>query len=138
MSKLEVINRYFDARARSNLSALQEIFDPDIEIYNVHLPVFRGREGIERYNSDFKGRIAYCEFEILEVLERENLALVEWKAELKYKKGAQVAGVEVAEPFILELRGVNRFDFRDGKIQCLRIYHETTTVVNLAKEHAIS
>ena len=136
MHKKLLIERYFKARATSDLHTFQELFAPDIEIYNAHFPVFKGMEGVKDYCNDFQQRISHCTFEIIDILQEEHKAMVEWIAQLTYKKGATVAGFVVTRPFTVELRGINRFDFADDKIRCLRIYHETTTVMNLVKEHA--
>ncbi|GEM_PF-6445364 len=134
MNKKLVIEQYFKARAASDLQVLQAIFTPDIEIYNVHFPVFKGREGVKSFCHDFQQRIASCTFDILAVLEKDTVAMVEWIGKLTYRKGAIVAGLEVTNPFTLELRGINRFDFINDKVRCLRVYHETTSVMNLLKE----
>ncbi|MBS3144887.1 nuclear transport factor 2 family protein [Candidatus Woesearchaeota archaeon] len=136
MNKKHLIESYFKARATSDLQALQTIFTDDIAIYNVHFPVFQGREGVKSYCTDFQQRISSCTFDILEILEKEAVAMVEWTAKLTYRTGAIVAGLAVARPFTLELRGINRFDFTNDKISCLRVYHETSSVLNLVKEHA--
>ncbi len=136
MSKLDTIKRYFKARAESDASALLEVFAPDAEIHNVNFPVYKGVEGVRAYSENFKGRIAHAKFDILVVLEKENLVLVEWEAQLTYRVGAQVAGVVVGKPFTFSLQGMWRFDFVGDKIQCLCIYHETTTAVNLARANA--
>ena len=136
MNKRPLIEKYFKARATSDLQAFQEIFTPDVEIYNVHFPVFKGMEGVKAYCNDFQQRIASCMFTIVDILQEENKAMVEWTAQLTYRKDATVAGFTLARPFTVALRGINKFEFNKDKIRCLRIYHETTTVMHLVKEHA--
>ncbi len=135
MTKLETIQKYFDSRATSNLETMLDIFDPNIKIYNVYFPVFEGSTGVERYCNDFKNRIAKCTFDIIDVLEKENITMVEWRGKLTYRNGAVAGNTKIEEEFAFELRGINRFDFKGDKIETLRIYHETTTATNLVKTH---
>ena len=93
-------------------------------------------EGVKAYCNDFQQRIASCMFTIVDILQEENKAMVEWTAQLTYRKDATVAGFTLARPFTVALRGINKFEFNKDKIRCLRIYHETTTVMHLVKEHA--
>ena len=136
MSKLEAVKRYFKARAESDLNILLELFTEDVQIHNVNFPVYKGVKGIQEYNKSFQERISHAEFDILIMLEKDNLVLTEWEARLTYRKGAQVAGVVVGKSFNFSLKGMSRFDFVGEKIKCLRIYHETTTAVNLARANA--
>ena len=136
MDKKQLIKIYFKARAESDFNALVEIFSDDVQIHNVHFPVYSGIEGIKNFCIDFQKRISHSTFEIIKILENDSLAMVEWGAVLTYKKGALVAGMEIKTPFNLKLRGINRFDFTDNKISCLRVYHETSTVIDLVKNNS--
>ncbi|MEK6964106.1 MAG: nuclear transport factor 2 family protein [Nanoarchaeota archaeon] len=136
MSKLDTVKRYFKALTEFNVSGLLEVFTSDVEIHNVNFPVYKGVEGVRKYCENFQGRIAQAKFDLLVVLEKENFVLAEWEARLTYREGAQVAGVVVGKPFTFSLRGMWRADFVGNKIQCLRIYHETTTAVDLARANA--
>src|SRR3989338_4494955 len=140
MEHTAMIEKYFKARETSDEKIFFEIFDNDIEIYNVHFPMYKGRKGVKEYNNDFKKRISQCSFQVINIMEKEmdnkKIILAEWKASLTYRAGVLVGDSTVKKPFTFELRGVNRFDIAQGKITCLRIYHETTTAARLAKENS--
>src|SRR3989344_9595692 len=108
MDKNQLIELYFKARGESDFETLRKVFSDDVQIYNVHFPVYTGIEGIQNYCMDFQKRISHSTFEIIKIIETDNLAMVEWNAVLTYKKGALVAGMEIKTPFILKLRGINR------------------------------
>ena len=136
MDKRQLIELYFKARAESDFDSLREIFSDDVKIYNVNFPVYLGVEGIKNFCEDFQKRISHSTFEIIDIIEKCSLSMVEWSAVLMYKEGAQVAGMVVKTPFTFTLRGVNRFDFVNGKVSGLRVYHETTTALNLVKANS--
>ncbi len=136
--QLETVKKYFDSRTTCDVNDSLKIFTRDAEIYNVNFPPFRGVEGIRNFCENFAARTSHRQFEILDVLEKGNTVMAEWKAKLKYRAGARVGDLELAEPFEAELAGINKFEFEEGTnlIKLLRIYHETTTVSQLAQKHA--
>lgn len=137
MNAKTLIEQYFKARVNFDFQTLATLFTEDVEIYNVHFPVYKGITGIQAFCSDFQQRVEYCVFTILDILQEGDRAMVEWRASLTYKQGALVGGIKVTQPFTLTLRGINRFDFKNDKISCLRVYHETTTVLQLVKQQEL-
>jgi hypothetical protein len=74
---------------------------------------------------------------VIALAEDGRFALAEWQADLAFRPGAKVGPFELSTGFNATLRGVNKFKFDgEGLIKCLRIYHETSTVSQLAQQHA--
>ena len=107
-------------------------------MFNVNLPSVHGREGIKNFCENLYSRTSARNFEILEIVEGVDIVMVEWRVQMTFRAGAKIGPWELAEPFDVALRGINKFEFvSDSRlIHCLRIYHETSTVAQLAQSHA--
>ena len=137
MEKKTIIEQYFHAREAFDVDAFLKLVADTIEIHNVHFPVYYGTDGVRAYVRDIQQKMSHSAFEILAQFENGTMGLVEWRALLTFRAGALIAENTVKTPFTLTLRGATRFDFEGDKITCVRMYHETTSFVQMAKEHSV-
>src|SRR3989344_5117380 len=110
MEHIALIEKYFKAWNTFDEKIFFEIFDDEIEIYNVHFPAYKGREGVKAYKDNFKSRISHGDFQIITMMDKKindkDVLLAEWIASVTYRAGAQVGDFIATKPFTFALRGV--------------------------------
>ena len=139
MSKrAKAIQGYFDAQNRGDADAVVRLFSADATVHNAAFPPVSGHHGVKGFCENLYARTSSRQFKVISLLEGEDLALAEWQVRMKFRPGAVLGPCTLAEGFDVELRGVNKFEFRPdcNLISCLRVYHETSTVARLAAERA--
>lgn len=136
--RIDVVRQYFASQNAGDANVVVGLFSDDAEVYNVNLPAMFGKDGVKAFCENLYARTSLRNFDVLAVLEGEECVLAEWKAQLTFRAGAKVGPFEITYPFDAELRGVNKFEFAVGTnlVHTLRIYHETSTVSQLAQSHA--
>ncbi len=136
-NKTEIANDYFTNQNTGDKEAVAALFDDRAEVYNVNLPPVRGKDGVRAFCENLYARTSARQFRVLDSAISHDSVMIEWQAKLSFRAGAKIGSWEVVSPFEAELRGVNKFEFTPGTdfIRCLRIYHETTTVSQLAQKN---
>jgi limonene-1,2-epoxide hydrolase len=137
-NQVEAVKAYFHHQNDGSAEGVTSLFAEDGSVYNVNLPPVRGREGITAFCQNLYARTSARKFSVLTVATSLDTVMAEWTAELTFRPGAKVGPVELASGFTASLRGVNKFEFAPGtdKISTLRVFHETSTVAELARSHA--
>lgn len=137
-SRTDTVKKYFNFQNNADMESVVDLFENQTEVYNVNFPVFKGIDGVRLFCEGLYSRTSKRKFEILEISKSKNKIMVEWQTKLTFRAGIKIAQWQVSEPFEAEFGGVNVFEFLPGsnKIKCLRIYHETSTVAQLAQLHS--
>lgn len=132
----DIIEKYFSSQNKADKAAVLALFSPDAVVHNVNMPPFEGAAALEKFCDDLYARTSKREFQVIEVVERGTIAMAEWKGELDFREGATVGPWVLKSGFSVSIRGINKFEFdrETRKIKVLRIYHETTTVGQLAQK----
>ena len=138
VDRIAVVEKYFEAQNESRAEEVLALFTEESEVYNVNLPPTRGRDGVRAFCQNLYERTASRQFKTIDVAEGRDFIMAEWKVNMTFRRGAKVGDMEVMQPFDVQLRGINKFEFlpNSDRIMCLRIYHETSTVAQKAKEFA--
>ncbi len=139
MSKrIEKALNYFACQNASDKEGVVDLFDDSADVYNVNLPPVNGKDGVRIFCENLYARTSKRQFKVIETAEGKDCVMIEWQAKLDFRLGAKIGPWELASPFEVELRGINKFEFATGTnlIRCLRIYHETTSVAQLAQKNA--
>ena len=66
-----------------------------------------------------------------------NVTFAEWRVKMTFRKGIELGPYKLASSFELDICGTNKFEIDEssGKIRCLRVYHETSSAMQLAAKH---
>lgn len=139
MSKrAEVVREYFRAQDRGDAEGVVKLFAVDATVFNAGLPAVKGQEGVKGFCENLYSRTSAREFKVLAIFEDGDAAVAEWEVSIRFRADANVAGHVLATGFDVQLRGMNKFDFRANSdlVSCLRVYHETSSVAKLAAENA--
>jgi SnoaL-like domain len=132
-----VVNAYFDAQHRADPDAVVALFHPNGRIHNVDMTPAYGTDAIRRFCADLYARTNQRYFDVVALAHAEGIAMAEWEGMFAYPAGATVSGHILARPFTATVRGVHRFSFTaDGFVHDLRMFHETTTLARLARQHS--
>ena len=133
--KVEIVRKYFSGQNKSDADGVTPLFADDAEVYNVNFPPFRGKDGIRAFCQNLFERTATRQFNIVDIAENRDFVMAEWTVNMTFREGAKLGHLKLTKPFDVELRGINKFEFEPNsdKIKCLRIYHETTTVLQKAE-----
>lgn len=136
--KISIARKYFEAQNKSNSDEVLALFAEDATVYNVNFPPFHGKDGVKAFCQGLYDRTAYRQFQLINSAEAGDVVFAEWQVKMAYRQGAKIGNLELAEPFDIQLRGVNKFEFlpNSDKIQILRIYHETSSVPQKAQQFA--
>jgi limonene-1,2-epoxide hydrolase len=140
INPIEQVNTYFIAQNQSDADGVVNLFAEGAEVYNVNFPKFAGKEGIRAFCENLYARTSARNFQIVSIAQGEgNVIMAHWEVTMSFRPGAKVGSFELARGFDVSLQGINKFMFDDsGRIHELRVFHETSTVAQLAKENAIS
>jgi len=131
------VRDYFRAEEDGDVEGIVSMFDADAVIRNAAQPVVFGKEGARKIATDFRDRTEFREFKVVATARQGSKTFASWRGHLRFKAGVAFGPVRTAEPFEVELSGVCEFDFTPrGTIHSLLIAHETTTVMQMAMEHA--
>jgi hypothetical protein len=136
--RMTVMRKYFQAQNESKADEVSALFVEDAEVYNVNLPPFRGKDGVKSFCQNLYERTASRQFQTVDIAEGPDFIMAEWQVKMTFRQGAKIGNIEVGEPFDVQLRGINKFEFlpNSDKIRCLRIYHETSSVSQKAQQYA--
>lgn len=145
MSSLNNVNHktkqslaYFTAQNSSDAEGVVNLFAENAEVYNTNFPKFVGKEGIRAFCDNFYARTSARNFQVIAIAEGENNLMAHWEVIMTFRPGAQVGPFVLGRGFDVCLQGINKFVFDASGLICeLRIFHETTTVAQLAKDCAI-
>lgn len=137
-AKKEVVQKYFDAQNQSNAAAVVELFAKNAIVYNAAQPPVTGLEAIRAFCENLYSRTSQRSFTIINLGVGEDFIMAEWTAKMIFCKGASIGPLTLEHSFDVDIRGINKFEFITGAslIGCLRVYHETTTVMTLARANA--
>jgi limonene-1,2-epoxide hydrolase len=140
INPIDRVKTYFVAQNNSDAEAAIALFTDEAEVYNVNFPKFAGKDGIRAFCENLYARTSARNFQIVSVAQGDgNAIMAHWEATMSFRPGAKLGPFELARGFDVSLQGINKFVFDEsGSICELRIFHETTTVAQLAKENAIS
>jgi SnoaL-like domain len=132
-----LVARWFDGLNNSDLGGLLSLFSPSPKIRNAANPPLEGPRAPQQLLTDFFERTTARRFSVVDMAEADRQVFAHWVGELTFAAGACVAGVRLAAPVTVQLRGVERFHFNaDDRIAELDIIHETTTVALAARAAA--
>ena len=140
MSKrAQVVREYFRAQDQGDTDGVVKLFANDATVFNAGFPPVKGQEGVKGFCENLYSRTSARQFTVLAIFENGDAAVAEWEVRMSFRAGANVAGHVLATGFEVQLRGMNKFDFKPNSdlVSCLRVFHETTSVGRLAKENAI-
>ena len=137
--QIETIKQYFKAENNTDTEGVVSLFTDDATVFNVNRPPVSGKNGLQEFCEDFYRRTSARDFTIISITASPDVIMAEWQAKITFRAGAQIGPYQLAQNFTVDLRGVNKFEFaaNTNLIRCLRIYHETTTVAQLAEKHAL-
>lgn len=139
INPIEQAKTYFTAQNQSDADAVVKLFDEGAEVYNVNFPKFAGKEEIRSFCENLYARTSARNFQIISIAQEGNAIMAHWEVTMSFRPGAKLGPFELARGFDVSLQGINKFIFDDsGLIRELRVFHETSTVAQLAKENAIS
>src|SRR5690606_3779917 len=110
--KLEAIQTYFDAQNRGDAATVVQLFTEDGAVHNAAFPPVTGPEGIRGFCENLYDRTSSRHFKSLTVLEGEDVGIAEWQVRMTFRSGAVLGPHTLAESFEVELRGVNKFEFK--------------------------
>ena len=87
------------------------------------------------YVSTFKSRTEQRTFKVEHIAQNNDVLFAWWDAKITFNEGISFGAITSAEPFTAELKGVCRFRINSqGLFTELDVFHETTTVVQLARQ----
>lgn len=137
-SHLKTVEDYFDAQNNSNANAVVDLFSNDAKVVNVNFPPFEGKEAIEKFCQGLYNRTSSRHFQIISTALADQQVMAHWNVEMRFRPHVKIGPFELEKGFDVALEGVNVFTFdnNNGAIKELKIFHETSTVAQLAKENA--
>lgn len=137
MNARDLVNEYFDAEERGDVEAVVALCAENVIVRNAAQPPQRGKPGAREYVTSFRDRTSRRVFQVLAVAEGNGVVFAWWSAQLTFRAGVSFGPVTTRRPFDVELQGICRFRLnRNGKIEELDVFHETTTPFRLAQEAA--
>jgi steroid delta-isomerase-like uncharacterized protein len=113
---------YFEALARTDLTAMSEHWREDGVVDLAPIGVFRGRDEIAGLFGELFAALPDFEIRITRLVAGEREAAVEWRASGHFT-GSSFQGVEATGRRV-ELRGVDLMEIEDGKIVSNTAYYD--------------
>jgi steroid delta-isomerase-like uncharacterized protein len=110
----KVLRDYFDAGKRRDLSAMSEFYDEDVVLDLAPIGVMRGKRAYLAYFEEVFAAVPDADFTVVAVVANSASGVVEWRFSGTFS-GTPYQGIEPNGRRI-ELRGMDRFEVRDGKI----------------------
>ncbi|MER5382229.1 nuclear transport factor 2 family protein [Streptomyces sp. NPDC002688] len=133
------ILRWFELLNRGDSDGFVELFAKSPYIKNAADPELSGPAAARTLVSDFFTRTSERTFVVHGTAVGKTHSFAWWTATLTFKAGGTVAGRILAEPFAVEIEGIDVFTFdQAGLIQTVHIIHQTTTVALAAAQHAVA
>jgi ketosteroid isomerase-like protein len=137
MKHRQLVERYFTAEERGDVAAVVALCSEDVIVRNAAQPPQHGRQGVRDYVTSFRDRTSRRNFEIMEVVEENNIVYAWWHARLTFREGVSFGPVTTRRHFDLDVQGVCRFRLDENdEVQELDVFHETTSAFQLAQEAA--
>ena len=96
-------------------ASMAEIFTDDAEVSNLaHIKPMRGRDGAQRFWTDYLNAFDHIRSQFTRVIENGNQIVLEWKSSGRLRDGARIA-----------YRGVSLLEMEGGRVRRFQAYYDS-------------